>query len=89
MILQRRNWFVSVIGFIISEKTAHSVEKCLSSANGFTAGSIHPVERAQSFRIITTRQFYPGGLKLSIIVNGEEKAHGDFLLTDTRACQID
>ncbi len=31
------------------------------------------VERKQSFRKITTRVFYPGKHKLSIIVNGEEK----------------
>ncbi len=39
------------------------------------------VERKQSFRKITTRVFYPGKHKLSIIVNGEEKVVKNFELT--------
>ena len=38
------------------------------------------VERKQSFRKITTRVFYPGKHKLSIIVNGEEKGVRNFEL---------
>ena len=38
------------------------------------------VERKQSFRKITTRVFYPGKHKLSIIVNGEEKGVKNFEL---------
>jgi 3-methyladenine DNA glycosylase AlkC len=38
------------------------------------------VERKQSFRKITTRVFYPGKHKLSIIVNGEEKGSKTFEL---------
>ncbi len=38
--------------------------------------------RKQSFRLITTRKFYAGQHKLSVIVNGEEKVSGVFELVD-------
>jgi 3-methyladenine DNA glycosylase AlkC len=38
--------------------------------------------RKQSFRPITTRRFYAGQHKLSVIVNGEEKVSGVFELAD-------
>lgn len=38
------------------------------------------IERKQSFRIITTRQFYAGQQKLSIIINGIERALTEFEL---------
>jgi 3-methyladenine DNA glycosylase AlkC len=38
------------------------------------------VQRNQSFKKITTRVFYPGKHRLSIIVNGEEKLTGDFIV---------
>ncbi|HEV7380144.1 MAG TPA: DNA alkylation repair protein [Dyadobacter sp.] len=38
------------------------------------------IVRRQSFRLITTRVFYSGAHRLSIIANGEEKASADFLL---------
>ena len=38
------------------------------------------ITRKQSFRIITTRKFYPGEQQISIIINGEEKANKCFLL---------
>ena len=40
------------------------------------------IHRKQSFRKITTRVFYPGKHRLSIIVNGEEKLIRDFILSD-------
>lgn len=40
------------------------------------------VLRNQSFRPITTRKYYPGTHKLSIIVNGEEQIIEDFILAD-------
>jgi 3-methyladenine DNA glycosylase AlkC len=39
------------------------------------------IRRNQSFRKITTRVFYPGKHRLSIIVNGEEKLIRDFILS--------
>lgn len=38
------------------------------------------IDRNQSFRIITTRKFYPGLQKLTLIVNGHERQSGDFEL---------
>ncbi len=40
------------------------------------------IQRKQSFKLITTRKFYPGGHQLSIIINGEEKGLRDFELID-------
>ncbi len=39
----------------------------------YAPGARVPVHRKQSFKKITTRTFYPGKHRLSIIVNGEEK----------------
>lgn len=38
-------------------------------------------EKRQSFKIITTRKFYTGHQKLSIIINGQERQVGNFKLT--------
>jgi 3-methyladenine DNA glycosylase AlkC len=40
------------------------------------------IRRKRSFQIITTRKFYPGQHKLSIIINGQERATGKFELID-------
>jgi 3-methyladenine DNA glycosylase AlkC len=40
------------------------------------------IRRRQSFKIITTRQFYIGQQKLSIIVNGKEREIDKFEITD-------
>jgi 3-methyladenine DNA glycosylase AlkC len=53
--------------FKISEKTFQPDEKA-------------DITRKQSFRIITTRKFYPGLHKLSIIINGQEHTAAEFEL---------
>lgn len=53
--------------FKISEKT-------------YAAGQANKVAKRHSFKVITTRTFYPGKHKLSIIVNGEEKTIKPFIL---------
>lgn len=45
-------------------------------------GETLKVQRKQSFKLITTRVFYPGQHQLSVIVNGEEKAIKKFTLTE-------
>ena len=40
------------------------------------------IQRKQSFRIITTRKFYAGQQKLSIIINGQEREISKFELTE-------
>src|SRR5580765_7845698 len=50
------------------------------SERDYDAGVKKMVNRKQSFRKITTRIFYPGKHKLSIIVNGEEKTFKTFEL---------
>lgn len=46
------------------------------------AGEKLEINRKQSFRLITTRTFYPGQQKLSIIINGQERKIMQFSLTD-------
>ena len=53
--------------FKISEKTYSAQQKVR-------------IKRKQSFKVITTRKFYPGHHRLSIMVNGMEMAIGDFEL---------
>lgn len=52
------------------------------SEKEYAAGSTTPIRRKQSFKIITTRKFYPGVHELSVIVNGEEVEKGEFELTE-------
>ncbi len=40
------------------------------------------IERKQSFKLITTRKFYPGKHQLSIIINGQESQQQEFELVD-------
>jgi 3-methyladenine DNA glycosylase AlkC len=47
----------------------------------FQPGESITIDRSQSFKLITTRVFYPGAHQISVIVNGEEKAMADFRLT--------
>ncbi len=54
----------------------------LISETLYQAGAVRDVERSQSFRLITTRQFYPGVHRISVIINGEEKAQGSILLME-------
>jgi hypothetical protein len=46
----------------------------------FQPGESMTIDRSQSFKLITTRVFYPGAHKVSVIINGEEKAIADFKL---------
>jgi len=46
----------------------------------YESGRKENVQRKQSFRLITTRTFYPGLHQLSIILNGEEKERQTFSL---------
>ena len=47
----------------------------------FQPGESSTINRKQKFTIITTRTFYPGMHKIALIVNGQEKAEGEFELT--------
>ncbi|MDP2302259.1 MAG: DNA alkylation repair protein [Ignavibacteria bacterium] len=64
----RKNGQLSKKVFKISERQLQPNEKI-------------EITRKQSFRIITTRQFYYGQQKLSLIVNGEERVITNFELT--------
>ncbi len=45
-------------------------------------GEVYPVQRKQSFKVITTRKFHPGLHQLSIILNGRELNVIDFHLAN-------
>lgn len=64
----RQNGQLSKKVFKISERMINPKEKILFN-------------KSQSFKIITTRKFYTGQQKLSIIVNGQERKIGKFELT--------
>lgn len=66
---RRQNDSLSKKVFKISEKSYAANEKV-------------GVSRKQSFKLITTRKFYPGILQLSIIVNGVEKVLKEFELSE-------
>lgn len=65
----RQNGQLSRKVFKISERVLSANEKLV-------------INRKQSFRLITTRKFYPGQQQLSIIVNGLERKTMKFELTD-------
>jgi 3-methyladenine DNA glycosylase AlkC len=48
----------------------------------FEANQSSDIQRKQSFKLITTRKFYTGQQRLSIIANGEEKDSATFELID-------
>ena len=47
----------------------------------FRPGEVTKVHRKQSFKLITTRKFYVGEHKVSVILNGEEKVIKGFKIT--------
>ncbi len=50
------------------------------SEKSYPTGAAIKIKRKQSFKLITTRKFYPGYHKLAIMVNGLETVVGDFEL---------
>lgn len=64
---KRQNGTLSKKVFKISEKSYQANEQV-------------KVSRKQSFKLITTRKFYPGTHQLSVIINGEEKQVLEFEL---------
>jgi 3-methyladenine DNA glycosylase AlkC len=52
------------------------------SERTYQPGEIIQVHRKQSFKLITTRKFYIGSHKVSIILNGEEKAEKNFEISE-------
>lgn len=48
----------------------------------YLSGQKESITRKQSFKLITTRKFYPGLHKLSLIINGDEKNTGIFELIE-------
>lgn len=53
------------------------------SEKEYQPGEIVNIRRKQSFRLITTRKFYPGEHQLSIIINGDEQEKKEFILAES------
>jgi hypothetical protein len=51
------------------------------SEREYKSGETYLINRKQSFKPITTRKYYPGMHKLSIIINGHEMDVKEFMLT--------
>lgn len=64
----------------LRQNGTHSKKVFKISERVLAAGEELAIARRQSFRIITTRTFYPGKHRVSLIVNGKEVAEGGFLL---------
>lgn len=58
----------------------HSKKVFKISERECKAGETIAISRKQSFRPITTRVYYPGKQKVSLIVNGTERVIADFEL---------
>ncbi len=50
------------------------------SERNYSASQLEQVVKKHSFKLITTRKYYPGLHQVSVIVNGSEKAIGSFTL---------
>ncbi|MBC3539303.1 DNA alkylation repair protein [Rufibacter sediminis] len=64
---QKANQSLARKVFKISERVFAPAEECT-------------ISRRQSFRPITTRRYYPGAHRVSLIVNGQEKDIADFIV---------
>lgn len=60
--------------YYLKANGSHSKKVFKISEKEYAAQSVTAIERKQSFKIITTRKFYPGEHKLSLIINGIEQA---------------
>ena len=61
-------------GIYYRKAKGHLAKKVFKiSEKSYQPGETAIVRRKQSFRLITTKVFYPGQHQLSVIVNGEEK----------------
>lgn len=47
----------------------------------FQPGQVYTFKKQQSFQDFTTRKHYPGKHKISLLVNGKEMVHEEFMLT--------
>jgi len=66
----------------LRQNGTHSKKVFKVSERPFTPSEAAQVIKKQSFRPITTRAFYPGQHKLSIILNGQERGIAEFELLD-------
>jgi 3-methyladenine DNA glycosylase AlkC len=59
--------------YYLRKNGTHSKKVFKISERQFQAGEKATITRKQSFKIITTRKYYPGKHKVSIIINGREQ----------------
>jgi len=68
--------------YYLRQSGQHSRKVFKISERQIEPGEVLHIARKQSFRIITTRKFYPGPQYLSVIVNGQEQAKLDFEIVE-------
>lgn len=66
--------------YYVKANGSHSKKVFKISEREYAPGSTVSVKRKQSFKPITTRVYYPGMHKVSIIINGHEEAISEFEL---------
>ena len=66
--------------YYLRQNGTHSRKVFKISERTLLPGESLSIERKQSFKVITTRKFYPGSQKLSLIINGQEMKQSDFKL---------
>lgn len=67
--------------YFLRQNGAQSKKVFKISERNFKSSETAAINKKQSFKIITTRKYYAGKQKISVIINGHEKAAGDFLLS--------
>ncbi len=68
--------------YYLKSNGTHSKKVFKISERDLAAQSLVEIEKSHSFRVITTRVFYPGIHKLSLIINGKEFESNEFELID-------
>lgn len=68
--------------YYLRQNGTHSRKVFKISERTLLPGESLSIERKQSFKVITSRKFYPGSQKLSLIINGQEMKQSDFKLIE-------
>lgn len=70
-------------GIYYKKAKGHLAKKVFKiSEKVYQPGAMATINRRQSFKLITTRQFYTGKHQLSVIINGEESERLNFVVID-------
>jgi len=82
--IQRHSLRLEYTLYFLRQNGIHGKKVFKISERKLEAGASIQIEKKHSFKVITTRRFYHGIQKLSIIVNGQERVIGEFELNSIR-----